>query len=367
MNLDPQAVRRVERVRRQIERLLGLKTAGSGASLDAEDEILISILAGYPDRVARRRSSSVTASDAGVELSLAGGGSAVLAPESLVRTEEFMVAVEAEERRGPRKGAAHGPSATVSLASAIEPEWLLDLFAERIKETTEVEWNAQRERVEAVSRLIYEGITLEESRTGASPSESVAKALSDALLSTGYENLIEREEVERFIHRIDFLRRTFPEADFPELDEPEVWACLLALCEGRSSLAELREAVRAGELQMALRARLGPERAGMLAKLAPERVTLAGGRSVRINYEKHNSPWIASRLQDFFGMKTAPRIGGGRVPLVIHLLAPNRRAVQVTTDLEGFWSRHYAQIRRELSRRYPRHAWPENPHNPNAK
>ena len=99
----------------------------------------------------------------------------------------------------------------------------------------------------------------------------------------------------------------------------------------------------------------------MLAKMAPERAALARGRMVRINYESLKSPWIASRLQDFFGMKEAPRIAGGRVPLVLHLLAPNGRAVQVTTDLNGFWVRHYAQIRRELGRRYPRHAWPENP------
>jgi len=110
-----------------------------------------------------------------------------------------------------------------------------------------------------------------------------------------------------------------------------------------------------------LRARLSSEQARALAKMAPERATLARGRAVRINYERDKAPWIASRLQDFFGMKESPSIASGRVPLVLHLLAPNGRAVQVTTDLNGFWVRHYAQVRRELGRRYPRHAWPENP------
>ena len=102
-------------------------------------------------------------------------------------------------------------------------------------------------------------------------------------------------------------------------------------------------------------------RAGDLERLAPERVTLAGGRAVNIEYGAGKAPSIASRLQDFFGMTDGPRVGAGRVPLVLELLAPNQRAVQVTTDLAGFWSRHYPAVRRELMRRYPRHAWPEDP------
>jgi ATP-dependent helicase HrpB len=113
-----------------------------------------------------------------------------------------------------------------------------------------------------------------------------------------------------------------------------------------------------------LHARLSPEQTRILAQMAPERVALAHGRQVRVNYENHKAPWIASRLQDFFGMKEAPHIAGGRVPLVLHLLAPNQRAIQITTDLSGFWARHYASIRRELGRRYPRHAWPEDPLKP---
>ena len=95
--------------------------------------------------------------------------------------------------------------------------------------------------------------------------------------------------------------------------------------------------------------------------MAPERVALAGGRQARVTYERGRAPSVASRLQDFFRMREGPRVGGGRVPLVLELLAPNRRPVQVTQDLAGFWERHYPVVRRELSRRYPRHAWPEDP------
>ena len=81
----------------------------------------------------------------------------------------------------------------------------------------------------------------------------------------------------------------------------------------------------------------------------------------RVHYEPGKPPWVASRLQDFFGIRESPRVGRDRVPLVIHLLAPNQRPVQTTTDLAGFWQRLYPQLRRELGRRYPKHAWPENP------
>jgi ATP-dependent helicase HrpB len=136
---------------------------------------------------------------------------------------------------------------------------------------------------------------------------------------------------------------------------------LARMCEGRRSFSELREAARAGELIERLRARLTPEQSGLLARMAPERVALARGRPCRVRYEAGKTPHVASRLQDFFGMREGPKVAGGRVALVLQLLAPNQRPVQVTTDLAGFWSRHYPRVRRELGRRYPRHAWPEDP------
>jgi ATP-dependent helicase HrpB len=135
-----------------------------------------------------------------------------------------------------------------------------------------------------------------------------------------------------------------------------VEAAVRAVCAGLRSLGELAEV----DLGEALLARLAPEQRAALAREAPERVALPGGRSVTVQYEAGKDPWIESRLQDFFGMARGPAIARGRVPLTLHLLAPNGRAVQVTRDLAGFWERHYPGIRRELSRRYPRHAWPED-------
>jgi ATP-dependent helicase HrpB len=129
----------------------------------------------------------------------------------------------------------------------------------------------------------------------------------------------------------------------------EVHAELASLAMGRRSFAELEAANLLSVLESKVR----------LDEVAPTRLKLPSGRSAKVEYAIGQTPWVSSRLQDFFGMKETPRIGG--VPLVVHLLAPNQRPVQVTLDLKGFWERLYPQVRRELSRRYPRHAWPENP------
>ena len=99
----------------------------------------------------------------------------------------------------------------------------------------------------------------------------------------------------------------------------------------------------------------------LLDEVAPGRIRLPGGRQVRVHYEPDQPPWIASRMQDFFGMRETPAVARGAVPVVVRLLAPNQRPVQMTSDLAGFWQRLYPQVRKELSRRYPKHAWPENP------
>jgi len=98
-----------------------------------------------------------------------------------------------------------------------------------------------------------------------------------------------------------------------------------------------------------------------LNQISPESLRLHSGRQTKIHYEHGKQPWIASRLQDFFGMRETPRIGERQTPVVVQLLAPNHRPVQTTTDLAGFWERLYPQVRRELMRRYPKHAWPERP------
>jgi ATP-dependent helicase HrpB len=261
----------------------------------------------------------------------------------------LLLALDAEQRTGPR-----GPEVRVRVASAIEEEWLLDLFPDRLTDEDRLVFSEDSGRVERHTRLAYGAVTLEERRLPAEASEEVQTILADALRSRGLGAVVDTGRLEALGARLEMARTLFPDVQWPEPDEAGL-AGLLA--RGRRSLAEVREADPAAELLGAL----SPEAARLLARELPERVTLPGGRSVPVHYLSGQPPWIASRLQDFFGMREGPALARGRVPLVLHLLAPNQRAVQVTQDLAGFWSRHYPSLRRELGRRYPRHAWPEDP------
>jgi ATP-dependent helicase HrpB len=312
--------------------------------------LLLATLAAYPDRVARRRA---TGSD---EVVLAGGGSARLDPACVVREAELLVAVDAGERRGDRRGAGRG-EVRVRIASAVTAEMLLELFPDALRYEEALSWNAAAERVDAVERLLYGDLVLEESRAARADPDQVAALLAEQALSRGPRAFAEEGEVDRLVARMAFAASHAPEAGLAPPSEEDLARTLRALCAGRRSLGELREAGLAGTLL----AGLAPAARAALERNAPDRVTLPGGRSVPVRYEAGKPPWIESRLQDFFGMAEGPRVAGGRVPLVLHLLAPNQRAVQVTTDLSGFWARHYPALRRELGRRYPRHAWPEDP------
>lgn len=363
LGLEPNAVRAVERVSRQLRRMLRVphgRAEAAALSDEKETALLISTLAGYPDRVARRRAGT-SEHGASIELLLSGGGTAELAPESVVRAAGFLVAVDAEERGDAPRTAARAAKTVVWLASAVEPDWLLDLFPEALAEKTEARWNAQGERVELLRRLTYDQLVIDEWRAPRAEGEEVTRALAEAALNAGPQAFADPAEVERFLARVEFVARTFPEAGLPSLVDEDVRVALSELCEGRRSFAELREAARGGGLVEVLRRGLKPEQSRLLAQMAPERVTLARGRQARVRYERGQAPSVASRLQDFFGMREGPRVAAGRVALVLQLLAPSQRPVQVTTDLAGFWERHYPAVRRELGRRYPRHAWPEDP------
>ena len=179
--------------------------------------------------------------------------------------------------------------------------------------------------------------------------------LREAALAAGPERFLgDPEALATLFARTSFVAAHVP--GFPALDAIAAREALAELCEGRSSFAELR----AADLHGALTARLAGH-GGALERLAPGHVQLPGGRRLAVHYEPGKPPWVASRLQDFFGLARGPTVANGRVPVVLHLLAPNGRAEQVTTDLAGFWDRHYPDLRRSLMRRYPRHPWPEDP------
>jgi ATP-dependent helicase HrpB len=319
------------------------RRATAGRRPDADDPLLLAILTAFPDRVARRRR--------GDELLLAGGGSARLSPTSVVRHADLLVAVDIEER-------SDQDQPLVRLASAVKPEWLFDLFPDRITESRGVEWNRELERVETIDRLLFDGIAIEESSGGAPDPEAAARLLAEKSWAEGLARFADEAEIQAFRRRLDFAAR---HAHLPRLEDADIRLALEQLCTGLRSFKELAAAAGNGGLLARVKAALRPEDRRLLDAVAPERLALPGGRRVRVHYEPGKPPWAASRLQDFFGLRESPRVGGGAVPVVIHLLAPNQRPVQTTTDLGGFWERLYPKLRTELSRKYPKHAWPLKP------
>ena len=333
---------RTFQVVRQVRRIVGPDRRDRLSHLsheECEDALLISVLTAFPDRVARRRQ--------GDQLQLASGGPAQLARSSTVADAEFLVAVEAEDRRDQK-------TPLVRLASAIRPEWLLDLFPERVRETAGVEWNRSAERVEGITALLFDQIAIEESRGAPDPAAASALLASKAL-DAGLARFADGDEVEALRARVEFASR---HGSVPALD---VERALRELAAGLKSFGELEAAARGGGLPRALEQQMPPQARRLLAEIAPERIALPRGRHVRVHYDPGQAPWIASRLQDFFGMHQTPVVARGAVPVVVRLLAPNQRPVQTTTDLAGFWERLYPQVRRELARRYPKHQWPEKP------
>ncbi|MFP5227366.1 MAG: ATP-dependent helicase HrpB [Acidobacteriota bacterium] len=318
---DPRLQHHIFQLRRMVER--------SHPKRDSEDALLRSVLAGYPDRVAKRR--------AGNQILLSSGGSAEVRGE--MPPYPFMVAVDAEER-------AENPMPLVRMVSRIEPEWLLDLFPDRVREESRLSWNRGAERVEAASVLLYDELVIQESRDAKPDMVVAAELLANNAMEAGIERFVDRDQLDSFFARVKFAG----------LSQPDLRQAVQELCKGILSFAELQSAAK--KLIQMLEQGVG---ARQLQELAPTSLRLPGRRQAPIHYASERTPWIASRIQDFFGMRETPRIGRDRTPLVVHLLAPNRRPVQTTTDLAGFWERLYPQVRRELMRSYPRHSWPEKP------
>jgi ATP-dependent helicase HrpB len=301
----------------------------SGQKKHNDDALLMSVLAGFPDRVARLRT--------GNQVLLSTGASAELAGE--LPPYEFMVAVDAEDRK-------EKPLPLIRMTARIEPEWLIDLFPDRVKEQSSVVWNRAAERVEAVSALLYDELVIQESRGAVPDARAAAELLAQKALEAGIERFVDVDALNEFMGRVEFAG----------VEMPDVPQALRELCLGLRSFAELKK--ESENLIPAIEQKMGARR---FHEIAPPTIRLQKGRQTKVHYERGKPPWIASRLQDFFGMRETPRIGPERTPVVIHLLAPNLRPVKTTTDLAGFWERLYPQVRRELMRRYPRHAWPERP------
>ena len=318
-----------ERVARQVERMLGrgrIEIAGDEHGYEK------SVLVAFPDRVAKRRRDK--------EVLLARGGSAVV--ERGDHVPEWLVAVDIEDRR--ERGLP-----LVREWVAIEPDWLLEFFADQVEEREDLVWNRESQRIEAVSSMRFGQLVMDETRGRPHDAAGAARMLIERAQGE-LHRFVDVPEFEALLNRLAFAA----EHGAAKVGREEALAMLAEMAEGCVSFSELASAA-VGWLD-AIRLRV-PD----LERIAPERIPLPSGRKAKVEYVPGQPPYVASRLQDFFGLKETPRVARGAVALTVHLLAPNQRPVQVTQDLAGFWVRHYPEIRRELSRRYPRHKWPEDP------
>lgn len=316
-----------ERTRHHLRALLRMARPDTRRSND-DDALLQAVLAGFPDRVARRRNAT--------QITLANGVAAELT--GATPPWPFLIALDVEDR-------TEKAQPLVRLAARLEPEWLIDQFPEHLREEDSIEWNKQTERVEAVSRLRYDDLVLEESQA-APEAEAAARMLAERACDAGLERFFDRAQLDAWQARLAFAGGEAP-----------AFAALLAeFCARMKSFAELRSSAKSFFLWLEQRLNTPA-----LRRMAPESITLASGHKTKVNYEPDKQPWIAAYLQEFFGTTTTPTVGPEQTPVVVHLLAPNRRPVQTTVDLAGFWERLYPQVRRELMRRYPRHSWPEDP------
>ena len=298
LELDRRATEEVDRARRQ---LVGGDVRTGDA---AKDEALrLAILSAFPDRVARRREPR------GRTVVFAAGGSAELGYEA---NGEWLVAADAEARGHARAGKAARGVVEVRLGSAIEPEWLLELFADSVEEVDRRAFDPKTDRVERTTGLRYGALMLDETVAPAPLDEETARLLADAVLARGLERLPGGDALPPLLHRLAFARRQMPDAFPPTGDGDDLTSLVRTACIGLGSFAAL------GDPAALVLSALPPGAQQALRNAAPERITLASGRSVPVNYDAGDTPWIESRLQDFFGTRAVPALGPARVALTVH-------------------------------------------------
>jgi ATP-dependent helicase HrpB len=310
----------------------GLRTSDS-----SEPDFLRAVFAGYPDRVAQRREPGSP------NVLLASGAGATMAPESGVRDGEFLVALDVSNPQPNRqsglrerqvtpslsKGAIRDPQlARVRMASRIEREWLTPTTSDVVHR-----FDAESGKVRAAVVDYYDALVLAERPAPVDP-EVAARLLADAWLARG-----PGDSDVRMLRRLRFAGH-----------DVDVAAIVRTAAYGVRSLAEVR-----------LDRALAPDLVRDVTVHAPESLTVPSGRHHRLDYNDDGSVSVSVKLQELFGLAETPRIGRQREPVVLALLAPNGRPVQVTRDLRSFWDRTYPEVRKELRGRYPKHPWPEDP------
>jgi ATP-dependent helicase HrpB len=321
----------------------GIATAGGNG---LSEGVLLGFA--YPDRIARRRHGGDG------RYTLANGRGAVFAEPDRLAGEEFIVAIDLDDR---------DRDARIRLAAGLARSDLLQHFADRLRTVEEVVWDERDEAVTARRRVVLGALTVDERALRDVDAALAVAAMLEGVRRLGLGALPWDGAARALQARIRFVRGLAGETPgaWPDVADATLLATLdhwlapwLNGITRRAQLARI-------PLAAALLALLDPRAQQRLAKLAPELLTVASGSRLRIDYEGAHAPSVAVRLQEVFGEPESPRVGGGAVPVTFTLLSPAQRPLQITRDLASFWRNAYLEVRKDMRGRYPRHHWPENP------
>jgi ATP-dependent helicase HrpB len=302
--------------------------------------LMQALVEAFPDRLCKLRAGTQD------RALMVGGRGVRLDSSSRVRGEPLFLAIELNDAGG---------EARARQVSAVDRDWLP---TNMLRSVEELFFNPTRGQVEARARTYWADLMLDEAPVSIGDTDAAAALLAQQA-RLKLERVLPAAESAggKFLARVRWLADARQDLALPRFDDVELAELLPDICRGLRSLEELRSADWLAWLQ----ARVGFNRLPEIDRLAPESLELPSGNRHVIEYEVGKTPVLAVRIQEVFGLAETPAIAGGRVPLVLHLLGPNYRPQQVTADLASFWKNGYPEVKKELRRRYPKHAWPDDP------
>jgi ATP-dependent helicase HrpB len=267
----------------------------------------------------------------------------------VVQNSPLLVAAEVREVEGKDKSV----QTVLSLATAIDEAWLHELFPEDIATVPRVFYDADTRRVYAEEQLRFRDMAIGARRIEPPPADAAARLLAAEVLAGRLTLNDWDESLDQWILRLNLLSQWCPELALPAISDEDRRHLIEQVCHGSFGGKELKDK----PAKAVVKSWLSGGQQEHLDKHAPERLSLSNGRTAKVLYAAGNPPHIALRIQQLYGVKATPHIAMGRVPLLVHILAPSQRPVQITQDLPGFWREHYPRIKQELQRKYPRHEW----------
>jgi ATP-dependent helicase HrpB len=324
----------------QIAKAEGLYTGHSAGDAAAVRKC---VLAGFPDQVAARM-------DAGtLRCQLVYGRRGVLARESVVQTEPLLVACEVREVEA--RGAER--QVLLTLATAVSEEWLRELFPAGFDDRSEVSFDSTQRRVVARRIVRFRDLLLRSKETDEVPPDAAAALLAQEVEAGRCPLKDWDDAVDQWIARVNLAAQWFPEQELPPIGDADVRLLVEQICFGAVSYKDIKER----PVWPVVKSWLSAAQAAFVDSVVPERIGVPNGKKFKIIYAAKSAPTVGIRIQDLYGVEGELKIANGRVPLVIEVLAPNQRPIQVTQNLSNFWKESYPRIKQELQRRYPKHEW----------